>query len=92
MFLYFFCCAQPYYINFAFTAVSYLWPFNAYLLNLVPVLGEALSVGLYITFIWSLLSYEVVKMYPPMRDRYLWILKTSVKLHPELYSSCEGGP
>ena len=56
--------------------------------NLEEFEQEALSVGLYITFVWSVISYEVVKMYPPMRERYLWILKTSVKLHPELYS-CE---
>ncbi len=44
------------------------------------------QVGLYITFVWSVISYEVVKMYPPMRQRYLWVLKTSCDLHPELFN------
>lgn len=48
---------------------------------------EAKQVGLYITFVWSVISYEVVKMYPALRQRYLWVLKTSCKLHPELYSN-----
>jgi hypothetical protein len=50
---------------------------------------DALSVGLYITFVWSVLSYEVVKMYPAMRQRYLWVLRTSCDLHPELYNNCD---
>ena len=49
--------------------------------------SEAKKVGLYITFVWSVISYEVVKMYPPMRERYLWVLKTSCHLHPELFNN-----
>ena len=49
--------------------------------------AEAKKVGLYITFVWSVISYEVVKMYPALRQRYLWVLKTSYALHPELYNN-----
>jgi hypothetical protein len=48
---------------------------------------EAKKVGLYVTFVWSVISYEVVKMYPALRQRYLWVLKKSFALHPELYNN-----